>query len=183
MVRPRDLVQRGIPRSVLQRLVKRGLAVRVGRGLYALAQDEPGEHRGLVEATRRVPRGVICLLSALSLRGITTQQPHEVWLAIEGKARSPQVDTPPLRVVRMSGAAFSEGVESHIIDGVTVQVFSVAKTVADLFKFRSKVGLDVALEALRQVLDERLVSIDELWSMARVCRVTNVMRPYLESLA
>lgn len=183
VVRPRDLIQRGIPRSVLQRLVQRGLAVRVGRGLYTLADDEPGEHRRLVEASRRVPHGVICLASALSLHGLTTQQPFEVWVAIEGAARQPRVDHPPLRVVRMSGDAFSEGVEQHEIDGVSVPAFGVAKTVADTFKFRSKVGLDLALEALRQVLEERRATIDELWSMSRVCRVANVMKPYLESLA
>lgn len=183
MVRPRDLVERGIPRRTLQQLLERGLVERVGRGLYSLVGDEPDPHRALAEAARRVPHGVICLLSALSLHGLTTQQPFEVWMAIDGPARSPRVDHPPLRIVRMSGPALTEGLETHDVDGVPVPVFGIAKTVADCFKFRSKVGLDVALEALRQVMEERRASIDALLDMGRVCRVQRVMQPYVEALA
>jgi predicted transcriptional regulator of viral defense system len=183
VVRPLDLVERGIPRQTLQRLLARGLVVRIGRGLYSLVGDEPGEHRGLAEAARRVPHGVVCLLSALNFHGLTTQQPFEVWMAIDVPARRPQVERPPLRIVRMSGAALTEGVEHHEVDGVSVPVFGIAKTVADCFKYRNKVGLDIALEALREVLEERRTDVDALWAMGQVCRVQRVMQPYLESLA
>ncbi|MCB9897561.1 MAG: AbiEi antitoxin N-terminal domain-containing protein [Planctomycetes bacterium] len=183
VVRPRDLVERGISRKILERLVERGLVVRVGRGLYSLAEDEPDENRRLAEAARRVPQGVVCLLSALAAHDLTTQQPYEVWMAIASSARQPVGEHPPLRIVRMSGDALSTGLETVVVDGTDVRVFGVAKTVADCFKFRSKVGLDVALEALRQVLEERRASIDELLAMAAVCRVTRVMQPYVEALA
>lgn len=183
VARPRDLEARGLPRRVLRSLVADGTVIRVGRGLYTLVQEEPDEHRILLEAARRVPQGVLCLLSALRLHGVTTQQPYQAWIALEVSARQPRVDHPPLRVIRMSGPAWTAGRVEHQIEGVAVPVFGVAKTVADCFKFRSKVGLDVALEALREVLADRRATIDELWAMARVCRVSRVMQPYLESLA
>ncbi|RKZ15881.1 transcriptional regulator [bacterium] len=183
VVRPRDLEARGLSRSILRRLLNEGLVTRVGRGLYTLAAEEADEHRALLEAARRVPHGIVCLVSALRLHGLTTQQPYQVWLALSHSARQPKVDHPPLRVVRMSGAAWTNGREESRVGGVAVPVFGIAKTVADCFKFRSKVGLDVALEALREVLADRRATIDELWDMARVCRVTRVMHPYLESLA
>jgi predicted transcriptional regulator of viral defense system len=125
---------------------------------------------------------VVCLLSALQFHGLTTQSPFEVWVAIANKARAPKMEYPPLRIVRFSGAALTEGVEKHRVDGVTVRVTSVAKTVADCFKYRNKIGLDVALEALREAWNAKRVSIDDLWHYAQVCRVANVMRPYLEAL-
>ncbi|WP_459864738.1 type IV toxin-antitoxin system AbiEi family antitoxin domain-containing protein [Endothiovibrio diazotrophicus] len=131
---------------------------------------------------RRTPHAVICLLSALRFHDLTTQAPFEVWLAIPNKAHAPKMEYPPLRIVRFSGAALTGGVEEHVIDGVAVHVTSVAKTVVDCFKFRNKIGLDVALEALRAAWAERRVSMDELWHYAKLCRVANVMRPYLESL-
>lgn len=170
-------------RNLLRALLRDGLVVRVSRGLYTLSEEEPDEHRSQLEAARRVPRGVLCLLSALRMHGLTTQQPYRVWMAIEQTARKPWVEHPPLRVIRMSGPAWTEGREERRIEGVAVPVFDVAKTVADCFKFRSKVGLDVALEALREALADRRATIDELWAMARVCRVARVMQPYLESLA
>jgi predicted transcriptional regulator of viral defense system len=125
---------------------------------------------------------VFCLLSALRFHDLTTQSPHDVWIAIGPKAWRPRVDGPKIRVFRFSGAALTEGVETHTIEGVTVKVYGVAKTVADCFKFRNKVGLDVALEALRESWRERRASMDDLWLYAKVCRVSNVMRPYLEGL-
>ncbi|GIU91903.1 MAG: transcriptional regulator [Acidimicrobiia bacterium] len=182
VVRPRDLDAHGIPRIYLTRLVRRGLLERVGRGLYTLPDAEVSEHRTLAEAARQVPHGVVCLLSALRFHELTTQNPFEVWMAVHHKAWSPRSDGPPLRIVRMSGSAFDSGVESHQIEGVTVRVYGAAKTVADCFKFRSKVGLDVALEALRDYRRAYPAGMDDLWRYAKICRVSSVIRPYLEAL-
>jgi predicted transcriptional regulator of viral defense system len=182
LVRPCDLAVRDIPRDYLDRLYRRGLVERVARGLYAWPHADVGEHHTLAEAVRQVPRGVVCLLSALRFHGLTTQLPHEVWLALPPKAWAPRVKHPQLRLVRFSGRALTEMVEDHVIEGVPVRVYGIAKTVADCFKFRNKVGLDVALEALRDCWRGRRATMDELWQAARVCRMTNVMRPYLESL-
>jgi predicted transcriptional regulator of viral defense system len=181
-IRPRDLAERGIPRDYLDRLRRRGQIERIGRGLYAWPDADIGEHRSLVEAARQVPRGVICLLSALRFHELTTQSPHEVWIALPPRAWKPRVEYPPLRLVRFSGAAFSEGVERHPIAGVDLPVYGIAKTVADCFKYRNKIGLDVALEALRDCWRRKRCTMDQLWQAAGVCRMTNVMRPYLEAL-
>jgi predicted transcriptional regulator of viral defense system len=182
LIRPRDLASMGISRVSLTRAVHRGQLERVGRGLYGLPEREISAHGSLAEVARRVPRGVVCLLTALRFHDLTTQSPHQIWLAIENKSIAPKLDYPPLRIVRFSGAAFTEGVEEHVVDGVTVRVTGVAKTVADCFKFRNKIGLDVALEALREAWRERRMSSDDIWRYAKVCRVTNVMRPYLEAV-
>lgn len=181
ILRPRELDQYGIPRKYLYRLEQKGKLQRVGRGLYALPDARPSENRSLAEAAKRVPSGVICLLSALRFHELTTQAPFEVWMAIGQKAWRPRVEYPPLRIVRFSGAALREGVEEHVVEGVPVSVFSPAKTVADCFKYRNKVGLDVAIEALRECLRARRCSRDDLWYYGRVCRVHNVIRPYLEA--
>lgn len=183
LLRPCDLAPLGIPRVSLTRAVRRGQLVRVGRGLYGLAERPLSAHGSLAEVARRVPKGVVCLLSALRFHGLTTQAPFEVWLAIDNKAAVPRFNYPPLRVVRFSGAALCEGVEEHVVDGVPVRVTSVAKTVADCFKYRNKIGLDVALDALREAWDNARMSSDALWHCAKIDRVANVMRPYLESLA
>jgi predicted transcriptional regulator of viral defense system len=182
LIRTCDLLSLGIARVLLTRAVRRGDLERVGRGLYGLPGREISMQGSLAEVALRVPRGVVCLLSALRFHDLTTQAPFEVWLAIENKSIAPKLDYPPLRIVRFSGAAFTEGVEEHIVDGVTVRVTGVAKTVADCFKFRNKIGLDVALEALRDAWQGRRVTSDEIWRYAKICRVANVMRPYLESL-
>ena len=182
VVRPRDLQEYGITRQHLRRLTERGLLVRTGRGLYLASDASLTEHHALVEATRRVPQGVVCLLSALRFHDLTTQEPHEVWLALPLRAHQPTVDYPPVQTVRMSEATLNAGVESHQVEGVPVRVFSVAKTVADCFKYRSTVGQDVALEALREGWRERRFTMDDLWRFARMCRVANVMRPYIESV-
>ena len=183
LLRPHDLAPLGIPRIALTRAVRRGQLERVGRGLYGLVGRPVSAHGTLAEVARRVPKGVVCLLSALRFHELTTQAPFEVWLAIDNKAAAPKLDYPPLRLVRFSGATLVEGVEEHVVDGVTVHVTSVAKTVADCFKFRNKIGIDVALEALREAWDARRMSSDDLWRYAKVDRVANVMLPYLESLA
>ncbi|MDY0041568.1 MAG: type IV toxin-antitoxin system AbiEi family antitoxin domain-containing protein [Desulforhabdus sp.] len=182
ILRPRDLDPHGIPREYLMRLYRRGLVRRVGRGLYTLANADAGEHYSLAEACKRIPQGVVCLISALRFHGLTTQAPFEVWMAIDVKARKPKKDNLPLHIVRFSGKSLRTGIEEHAIQGVPVRVYSPAKTVADCFKYRNKIGLDVALEALRECWRERRCTMDDLWYYAKICRVANVMRPYLESL-
>ena len=183
VLRPRDLDVHGIPRIYLSRLCERGHLQRVGRGLYVLPNADVTEHHTLAEACKRVPHGVVCLLSALRFHGLTTQSPHEVWLAIGSKAWRPQVDHPTLRFVRFSARALEAGVEEHSIEGVIVRVYSPAKTVADCFKYRNKIGLDVALEALRDCRGQSRCTNDELWHYAKICRVANVIRPYMEATA
>jgi predicted transcriptional regulator of viral defense system len=182
LIRAKDLAPLGIARVALTRAVRTGQLERVGRGLYGLTTRSVSAHGTLAEVAKRVPNGVICLLSALRFHGLTTQAPFEVWVAIANKAAAPRLDYPPLRVVRFSGAALFEGVEQNIVDDVTVRVTGVARTIADCFKFRNKIGLDVALEALREAWREKRMTSDEIWHYARLCRVANVMRPYLESL-
>ena len=181
VVRASDLERYGIPRVYLTRLCQKGLVERVGRGLYRLAQAETSEYITLAEAAKLVPNGVVCLLSALSFHGLTTQIPHEVWMAIDVKARRPKVAGVPLRIVRFSGKALTAGVEIHRIDGVPVKITCPAKTVADCFKYRNKTGLDVALEALRECRRQRKCSLKDLWHYAKICRVASVMKPYLEA--
>lgn len=183
IIRPRDLTARGIARTALYTLLDQGKVIRTGRGLYMLAETDFTENHALAEVCKRVPHGVICLLSALRFHNLGTQNPHAVWLAIDHKARRPQLDYPPLTVVRFSGAALSEGVERHKIAGVTAPVYNMAKTIADCFKYRNKIGLDIGLEALRDCLETKRCTYRDLWHYAEICRVTNVMRPYLEAMA
>ena len=182
IIRPRDLVAQGLPRVALTRLVRQGLLDRVARGLYASPDRSVSEHGTLAEVARKHPQAIVCLLTALRVHDLTTQSPFEVWLAIPNKARAPKLEYPPLRIVRFSAATLTDGIEDHQIDGVTVRVTNVARTVADCFKFRNKIGLDVAMEALREAWRAKRVSMDELWRYATLCRVANVMRPYMESL-
>ena len=182
VLRPRDLDDYGIPRMYLSRLHDRNLLHRVGRGLYVVADLEATEHHTLAEACKRVPHGVLCLLSALQYHGLTTQSPFEVWMAIERKARLPIVTRPVMRFVRFSGRALTEGVEEKQIEGVAAKVYNPAKTVVDCFKYRNKIGLDIALEALRDCFRTRKCTIDELSYYAQVCRVEKVMKPYLEAV-
>jgi predicted transcriptional regulator of viral defense system len=182
VLRPRDLDADGIPREYLRRLLDEGLLERTGRGLYVVAGSKPTPNHTLAEVCKRIPHGVVCLLSALRFHELTTQAPFEVWLAIDEKARLPKVDYPPMRIARFSGKALEFGVQEHRIEGVAVRVYSPAKTIADCFKYRNKTGLDVALEALRDCWKQRRTTMDGLLAAAKVCRAANVMRPYLESL-
>jgi predicted transcriptional regulator of viral defense system len=182
IARSRDLERAGVSRTQLRRLLKRGLIERVGRGLYASPGAARTERHDFAEAARRVPGGVVCLLSALRFHGLTTQNPFEVWIAINRKAWRPKVEHPPLRLVYLSGAALHEGVEEHDVSGVPVRVFSAAKTVADCFKFRNKIGTDVAVEALREYRRRHPKRLEDVWRSAEVDRVARVLRPYLESL-
>lgn len=182
LLRPRDLARADLPADYLWRLYRKEKLERIGRGLYALPGADLTEHHTLAEAALRVPHGVVCLLSALRFHDLTTQAPYEVWMAIDAKARRPKEEIIPLRVVRFSGEALTAGVEQHEIEGVGIKVYNPAKTVADCFKYRNKIGLDVALEALRDYWKSKRASADDLWNYAKVCRMTNVMRPYMEGL-
>ncbi|MEP6721400.1 MAG: type IV toxin-antitoxin system AbiEi family antitoxin domain-containing protein [Variovorax sp.] len=182
LLRARDLSESRLPTVALSRLVKAGKLERVARGVYSLPGRELSEHRSLAEVALRVPRGVVCLLSALRVHGIGTQAPFEVWLALPSNVPAPRIGQPSLRIIRMSGLALAEGIEQTLVDGVSIPIYNAEKTVADCFKYRNKIGLDVALEALRDGWAHRKLTIDGLWHYATIDRVTNVMRPYLESV-
>ncbi len=180
LLRARDVTQQGLPTIALTRLVQAGKLERVARGLYGLPGAEISEHRSLAEVSARVPKGVVCLLSALRVHEISTQAPFEVWIAIPQHMVTPRLDQPAIRVVRMSDEALADDVERLSIDGVEVPVFSAARTIVDCFRFRNKIGLDVALEALRDGWSQRKFTMDDLWRNAVRGRVANVMRPYIE---
>lgn len=181
VARPRDLDRLGIPREYAQRLLKRGALVRVARGLYAVPDAEISSHRSLAEVAKATPKGTICLLSALRYHRLTTQAPSEVWLAIGVHGWKPRNTPFPVRIAYFSGPALTEGVEMHKIDGVPVRIYSAAKTVADCFKYRYKIGPEVAIEALKDYLRRNRRGGDLLWHFAKVCRVANVIRPYMEA--
>jgi len=181
VLRVRDLIAHDLHPEYLRRLCARGILVRSGRGLYTLADVDATENHTFVEAAKKVPQGVICLLSALRFHGLTTQAPFEVWMAIAEKAWRPRTDYPPLRVFYFSEASLNSGVDVHQIEGVPVKIFSPSKTVADCFKYRNKIGVDVAIEALRDCRRQRKCTNNELWRFAKLLRVANVMRPYLEA--
>ena len=182
LLRARDVTQQGLPTIALTRLVQAGKLERVARGLYGLPGAEISEHRSLAEVSARVPRAVVCLLSALRVHEIGTQAPFEVWIAIPQQMVTPRLDQPAIRVVRMADVALAEGVERLNIDGVEVPVFNAARTVVDCFRFRNKIGLDVAIEALRDGWSQRKFTLDDLWRHATRVRVANVMRPYIEAI-
>lgn len=182
MLRPRELREYNIPRIYLKRLLDQGLLKRSGRGLYSLADTEITEYHTFAQAAKRIPRGVVCLISALKFHELTTQIPFEVWMAIEKRARKPVIDQPRIRFVRFSQNSFSDGIEEYTIEGVKVKIYNPAKTVADCFKFRNKIGLDIALEALRSCIRQNKCLYDDLWRHAKTCRVENIMKPYLEAI-
>jgi len=183
VIRPGDLERLAVPRNYLGRLVRAGKLERVGRGLYSSADRPPSENRTLLEVCRKVPQAVVCLSSALRFHELTTENPFEVWIALKPGAWSPRIEYPPIRVVRVSGDALTFGVAEHLVEGAKIKVYSPAKTVADCFKFRSKIGTELAIQALRECFREKRATMDELWAAAKVCRVANVMRPYMESLS
>lgn len=181
MIRVRDLTEKGIHPEYLRRLCDKGLLMRMSRGIYIPADSKTTQNVGLAQVAKRIPHGIICLLSALQFHNIGTQSPFEVWIAIDRKSAKPRIDYPPVRIVRFSGKALSEGVEKKQIEGVEVKIFSKAKTIADCFKYRNKIGLDVALEALKDCRQHRLCTNVQLWEYAKICRVSNIMKPYLEA--
>ncbi len=182
LLRARDLTALGLPTVTLTRLVQAGKLERAGRGLYSLPDAPISAHRSLAEVSVRVPKAVVCLLSALEVHEIGTQAPFEVWIAIPQHMLTPRLDRPAIRVVRMSDAALADAVDRVKIDGVAVPVFNAARTVVDCFRFRNKIGLDVALEALSEGLRLRKFTLDDLWRTAERGRVANVMRPYIEAM-
>jgi predicted transcriptional regulator of viral defense system len=183
LVRPKDLEAHGITRARLSRFVAEGQVLRQARGVYIAAQHAPTAEHTLAHVAKRVPEGIVCLLTALRFHGLTTQSPAEVWIALHEKARRPRLDYPRLRVTRFSGAALTEGVEERRVEGVRLRVYSPAKTVADCFKYRNKVGIDVAVEALRDFGRKYRGGATLLARFARICRVSRVMQPYLDAIA
>ncbi len=180
-LRPRDLAEHGIPRSYLKRMVERGQLEQVDRGLYRLPAPVTELH-SLADVAKRVPRAVICLMSALQLHGLTTEMPHAVWVLIGRQSRLPRLAYPKLEVVWASGLAKTYGVETRTVEGVRVNLTSAAKTVADCFRYRDRVGLDVALEALREYLRKHRGGSDAVVAAAKADQVYSVVRPYLEAL-
>jgi predicted transcriptional regulator of viral defense system len=178
-----DVRALGLHTQILSRMVAQGSLERVAPGQYRRPGARISEHHDLVIVANAVPNAVVCLLSALSFHSIGTQSPWQIWIALDRATRTPRLDRPPLRVVHFSGSAFSAGIETHRIEGAPVRIYGVAKTIVDCFKYRNKVGLDVALEALREGWRARRFTMDELYKLARACRVSRVMQPYLESLA
>ena len=183
LLRASDLDAIDAPRVVLTRLIAAGLLDRVGRGLYRLPGHPISEHEGLMVVATKAPQAVFCLLTALRFHGLTTQLPRQVWIAMPRGSHSPRIDYPPIRMVQMAGRAHLSGVEEHLCNEVKVRIYSPAKTVVDCFKHRNKIGLDVALEALKDAWRTRKASADDLWRYAQDCRVATVMRPYMEAVA
>ena len=177
-----DLRAQGWSPQLLIKLEQSGKLQRVTRGLYSLPDSQITEHQSLIEVCRRVPKAVICLLSALQFHEIGTQLPFEVWIALPEATQTPALDNPALRIARLRGAAYTEGIETVVEHGSTLRVYSVAKTITDCFKFRHKVGLDVALEALKDAWQRRKLNIDEVTHFAKINRVAKVMQPYLEAV-
>ena len=182
IVRPREIEAIGVPREYLLRLHRQGRLNRTGRGIYTLPDATVTERHSYAEVAKRVPEAVLCLLSALAFHETTTQNPASVWVALGKGARTPAIASPSLRVVRLTEPSLSEGIETHSVEGVTVRVYSTAKTVADCFKFRNKIGLDVAIEALKDCLHQKKATVNEIYRYAKICRVNNVIRPYMEAL-
>ena len=182
LLKPKDLVAEKIPTVYLSRLVKQGKLLQVAYGLYALPETQFDENQSLIEVQNLVPNGVFCLLTALQFHNLTTRNPFQVWLAVERNAAVPRIRSVQNRIFRMSGEMFSAGIEEYQIKGGTSKVYSPAKTVADCFKYRNKVGLDVAMEALSDSWRKRLITMDELWRLAIINRITKVMLPYAQML-
>jgi predicted transcriptional regulator of viral defense system len=172
----------GVHPEQVRRLTGQGKLIRLGRGLYAPASAAPTEHHTLAEVAKRVPKGIVCLLTALRFHAIGTPSPREVWLAVDRRAGVPRLDVAPIRVVRLSGVALKVGINEHEVEGVPVRVTSPARTVVDCFRFRNKIGVDVAIEAMRDYRRLRKGSVDELWCQADQLRMTRVMRPYWDAI-
>jgi len=182
MITAGDLEKTGVYRNLMYEMCDEGLLVRQSRGLYSASDTQFSEHLSLIEISKRSPNSVVCLVSALSFHGVTTQLPHEVWIAVKRGSWIPKYDSVPVNVTVISGNAFDFGIEKHKISGIEIKVYSIAKTVADCFKFRNKIGLDVAIEALKEVVRSRKATVDEIMKAAEICRVGTVIRPYLEAV-
>jgi predicted transcriptional regulator of viral defense system len=182
IISSRDLKERGLPTVYLSRMVHQGKLRKIGRGLYTLPDSDHTENQSLLEASQIAPNGVVCLLSALRYHELTTQNPLNVWLAIDRNMAIPRINRSMIRIMRYSRSVYTSGIETHRINGLTLKIYNPSKTIADCFKYRNKIGLDIALEALRDGWRSKKTTMDELWHYAKICRVSNVMRPYLETL-
>ncbi|MDP2828047.1 MAG: type IV toxin-antitoxin system AbiEi family antitoxin domain-containing protein [Sulfuricellaceae bacterium] len=182
VLRPSDLDDIGAPRVVLTRMTANGQLEKAGRGIYRLPDNHGSEHESLITIATKVPQAVFCLLTALQFHELTTQLPRQIWIAMPRGSHTPRIDYPPVKMIQFSGEAYAQGIEVHERDQVTLRVYGIAKTIADCFKHRNKIGLDVALEALKDARAKKKASADDLWRFAKICRVANVMRPYLEAV-
>jgi predicted transcriptional regulator of viral defense system len=181
-VRPVDLEAIGAPRVALTRMTAKGLLEKTGRGLYVLPDSLGSDTESLAIIATKVPKAIFCLLTALQFHGLTTQLPHRVWIAMPRGSHTPHIAYPPLKMVQFGGLTYGEGIEVHRRDNITIRVYSIAKTIADCFKYRNTIGLDVAIEALKEAHARKTFKMDELWHFAKVCRIAKVIRPYLEAI-
>lgn len=182
MIRPKDLDAIGLPRVYLTRLTSTGQLEKIGRSLYRLPDQQLSEHESLAIVAAKVPQAVFCLLTALQFHELTTQLPRQLWLAMPRGSHVPKMDCPPLKMIQASAESYTEGIEIHQCDQIPIKIYGVAKTIADCFKHRNKIGLDIALEALKDAREQKKLNMDELWHYAKICRITNVLRPYLEAM-
>lgn len=182
IIRTKEAIKLGIHPRILLKLVQQGQLEQISRGVYRLAGNHPISSPDLFTVAARIPQGVICLISALSFHDITTQIPHKIYIALERTTETPRLDYPPISIHRFSGQAFREGIEKHNVDGIEVKVYNMEKTLADCFKFRNKIGMDVVLEALKFYRSKKKIKIKDIYHYAKICRVENVMKPYLEAL-
>ncbi|NPV69918.1 MAG: transcriptional regulator [Firmicutes bacterium] len=180
--RTAQAIRDGIHPDTLYSMYRSGVLERVSRGVYRLAESPAPGNPDLVVVATRVPNGVVCLISALAFHDLTTQIPHEVHLALPRGAEEPRLEFPPLRTYRFSGNAFTEGIEIHEFDGVRARIYGPEKTLADCFKFRNRIGLDTAMEAIRLYRERMRVNVDDIMRFASICRVEKIMRPYLEAI-
>lgn len=182
ILRTGEAIAAGIHPRMLYEMRDKGIVERLSRGVYRLSELKPLGDPDLVSVMLRIPKGVVCLVSALAFYKITTQIPHQVYIAIDRNSRPPNIEFPPIRVFRFTGEAYASGIEIHESEGIQLKIYNPEKTIADCFKYRNKIGLDVALEALKRYRERAGFSVDKLIHFARVCRVEKVMRPYLEAL-
>lgn len=182
LIRPLDLDALEIPRITLTRLVEKGIFEKVSRGVYRVANQHYSEYSDLMTVAVKAPQAVFCLLTALQFHELTTQLPRDIWIAMPKGRHAPRLDYPPLKMIQYSNNVFHSGINTYQHNGVTLRVYSIEKTIADCFKHRNKIGIDVAIEALKEAKQKQLLSVDCLWQFAKLCRVTNIIRPYLESI-
>jgi len=182
LLRSHELTSSGVDRKTLKRMTDSGELIRVARGLYSAPNYIPDSHYTFIEAQKIVKQGVICLLSALTYHEIGTQNPSLVWMAIPNRSWSPSIETSPIQIVRFSGKAFDEGITEQAVEGETIRVYNIPKTIADCFKYRNKIGLEVAIEALKDTIRNKRASVDELLHFADICRVRKIITPYLEGI-
>jgi predicted transcriptional regulator of viral defense system len=182
LLRMSEAVRAGVHRRTLYAMLEAGQVERLSRGLYRLADAPPLGEPDLVTVAAKVPRAVVCLVSALAFHDLTTQVPHEVYVAVPRNSKPPRLDHPPLRAFRFDPRAYEEGIETHLLDGVSVRIYSAEKTIADCFKYRNKIGLDAAVEAIRRYAERRKIDRAALLRAAEACLVARVMRPYLEAV-